>query len=87
MLTATRGDAKIVPSKPYATVLGRLLVAALLLTPLAAMLFPELNHRSGNAASGVTQGAAAARPVASGDCGRRLSEPELVPFVAKRSDR
>ena len=40
-----------VPPKPYVAVLGKLLAAAIILTPLVAMLFPELNHRSGNNAS------------------------------------
>ena len=61
MLTATRGGTSIVTSKPYTTVLGKLLVVALILTPLAAMLFPELKHRSGNHASPSVQAAPAAR--------------------------
>jgi hypothetical protein len=61
MLRATQGDARIVPSRPYVTVLGKLLVAAILLIPLVAMLFPELNHRSRNNASPSRQAAPAAR--------------------------
>ena len=79
MLTATRGDATMVPSKPYATVLGKLLVAAFLLTPLAAMLFPELNHRSGNNASPSRQAAPAARS--------SVKDPLSTPFSMKRSER
>ncbi len=79
MLTATRGDARIVPPRPYATVLGKLLVAALILTPLVAMLFPELKHRSGNRASASSQAAPAARQAA--------NDPLSTPFSLKRIGR
>jgi len=79
MLTVMRGDAKIVPSRPYVTVLGKLLVVAIILTPLAAMLFPELNHRSGNNASPSGQAAPAARS--------SVKDPVLNPFSVRRSDR
>jgi hypothetical protein len=79
MLTAIRGDAKIVPPKPYLTVLGKLLAAAIILTPLVAMLFPELNHRSGNNASPSGRAAPAARSSVKD----RLS----TPFSVKRSER
>jgi hypothetical protein len=80
MLTATRGDAQIVPSKPYGTVLSKLLVAALILTPLVAMVFPELKHRSGNHAPASTQAAPAARSAA--------KDPLSTPYSAmKRSYR
>ncbi len=79
MLTTTRGDVQIVPSRPYGTVLGKLLVVALILTPLVAMLFPELKHRSGNCASPSRQAAPAARSVA--------RDPLSTPFSLKRSDR
>ena len=73
MLTATRRDAQIVPSKPYATVLGKLLVVAFILTPLVAMLFPELKHRSGSDASPSRQAAPAARSAA--------KDPSRLPFL------
>jgi hypothetical protein len=79
MLTATRGDAETVPSKPYVTVLGKLLAAAFILTPLVAMLFPELNHRSGNHASPSGQAAPAARSP--------VKDPPLNPFSVRRTDR
>jgi hypothetical protein len=80
MLTAMRGDAPIVSSRPYATVLGELLVAALILTPLAAMLFPELKHCSGNDAAASVQAAPAAR--------RAVKDPLSTPFSSeKRIDR
>ena len=79
MLTMTRGDARIVPSRPYATVLGKLLVVAFILTPLVAMLFPELKHRSGNLASPSRQAAPAARPAA--------KDPLSTPFSFEKIDR
>jgi hypothetical protein len=79
MLTATRGDAQIVPSKPYATVLGKLLVVAFILTPLVAMLFPELKHRSGIDTSASRQAAPAARSAA--------KDPLSTPLSPKRIDR
>jgi hypothetical protein len=80
MLTATHGNAQIDPSKPYTTVLGKLLVAALILTPLVAMLFPELKHRSGNHAPASTQAAPAARSAA--------KDPLSTPYSSlKRIDR
>jgi hypothetical protein len=79
MLTATRGDTQIIPSKPYVTVLGKLLVAAIILTPLLAMLFPELNHRSGNNASKSVQAASAAPS--------SVNDVPLTPFSARRTDQ
>ena len=79
MPTATRGDAEMVPEKAYLTVLGKLLAAAIILTPLVAMLFPELNHRSGNHASPSGQAAPAARS--------SVKDPPLTPFSVTRSDR
>jgi hypothetical protein len=75
------------PTATPTVVLGKVLAAGIILTPLVAMLFPELNHRSGNTASRGTQAATAARAVVGGDSGRRLSDPRLVPFSAQRSDR
>ena len=78
MPTAIRGDIGSVPPRSWTTVPGQLLAAAVILTPLVAMLFPELNHRSGNIPSKSRQAASATRsPVAS---------PELNPFAVKRSD-
>jgi hypothetical protein len=79
MLTATQGDAKIVPSRPYATVLGKLLVAAIIAAPLVAMLFPELNHRSGNNASQSKAAAPAARSA--------VKDSLVTPFSPQSSDR
>ena len=64
MLTVTQGDAQPVPTEPNSAILGKLLVAAILLAPLAVMLFPELNHRSGNNTPKVRQAAPAARSLA-----------------------
>ena len=79
MQTTTRGDTQTVPSKHYADVLAKLLVAAFILIPLVAMLFPELNHRSGNDASPSKQTAPAARP--------SVADPLSTPFSLSRSDR
>ena len=75
MLTAPHGDARIVPSKPYVTVLGKLLVVAFILTPLVAMLFPELKHRSGIETSASRQAAPAARSA--------VKDPLSTPFPLK----
>ena len=48
MQTAMQGDARERAVETLTTVLGKLLAAAIILTPLVAMLFPELNHCSGN---------------------------------------
>jgi hypothetical protein len=79
MQTTTRGDAQSVPPKPYGDVLAKLLVAAFILIPLAAMLFPELNHRLGSDASPRKQTAPAARP--------SVADPLSTPFSLSRSDR
>ena len=80
MLTATHGNANVIPSKPYATVLSRLLLTAFLVTPLAAMLFPGLKHCSGSNASAGERAAPAAR--------RTVKDPLSTPFSsAKRIDR
>ena len=47
-----------------AAVLGKALAVGILMTPPALMLFSELNHRSGNTAFGVMQGATASRTAA-----------------------
>jgi hypothetical protein len=75
------------PTATPTVVLGKVLAAGIILTPLVVMLFPELNHRSGSKAAGGTQAAMAARAVVGGDSGRRLSDPRLVPCAAQRSDR
>jgi hypothetical protein len=79
MLTATHGEGPIGPSRPYAAVLAKLLVAALILTPLVAMLFPELKHRSGNRASASAPAAAAARQAA--------KDPLSIRFSPQRIER
>jgi hypothetical protein len=56
MSTAKRCDAAACRPETYATVLGKLLAAAIIVTPLVAMLFPELNHRSGNNATSSRRG-------------------------------
>ena len=51
MPTAKRCDAATRRPEAYATLLGKLLAAAIIVTPLLAMSFPELNQRSGNSAT------------------------------------
>ena len=60
----------------YAAALGKLLAVGIILVPLVMLLFPELNHRSGNASHG-RQDAAAARAPA--------SDPVLIPEPFGRS--
>jgi hypothetical protein len=79
MLTATHGDAQMVPSRAYTAVLGKLLVVALILVPLAAMLFLEPRHRSGNTATASIEAAPAARSA--------VKDPLATPFSAKRMNR
>ena len=78
MSTAMREDADNVTSRPWITVFGKLLAAAVILTPLVAMLFPELNHCSGNTPSESRRGESTGRP--------RVAQPALCPFSVKRSD-
>lgn len=78
MPTAMRGDGENVPPRDWTTVPGRLLAAAIIVTPLVAMLFPELNHRSGNTPSKNRQAASAARSV--------VPDRPLNPFTVTRSD-
>jgi hypothetical protein len=54
------------PTATPTVVLGKALAAGIILTPLVMMLFPELNHRSGNRASGGTQAATAILAVNAG---------------------
>jgi len=56
MPTAKRCDAATFRPEAYATLLGKLLAAAIIVTPLVAMSFPELNHRSGNNAASRRRG-------------------------------
>ncbi len=51
MSTVARTGAAIVRPKRIAPAVGKLLAAAIILTPLVMMLFPELNHCSGNNAA------------------------------------
>jgi len=78
MSTAMRGDVESVTHRPWMTVLGKLLAAAIIVTPLVAMLFPELNHCSGNTPSKSRQPASAARSSVTG--------PSLSSFSVRRSD-
>jgi hypothetical protein len=78
MPTAIRGDIENAPPRSLTTILGQLLAAALILTPLVAMLVPELKQRSGSTPSEGRQAAAAIPSVAA---------PQLNPFVVKRSDQ
>jgi hypothetical protein len=78
MQTARQWDAKKQHLETYATVLGKLLAVGLILAPLAMMLFPELNHRSGNT-SGGRQDTPATRSL--------TSEPSLVPEPFSRNDK
>ena len=48
MPTAKRCHAAMRRPEAYATLLGKLLATAIIVTPLVAMSFPELNHRSVN---------------------------------------
>ena len=57
MPTAKRCDAATRRPEAYATLLGKLLAAAIIVTPLLAMSFPELNQRSGNSATSRRRGA------------------------------
>jgi hypothetical protein len=77
--TMSQEGAEIAPSRSYVTLLGKLLLAALLLTPLVAMLFPELNHRSGKDASPSGRAAAAAQS--------SIKDPLQTPFSVRRLDR
>ncbi len=61
MATAIQRKAQIDPSRICTALLGKLLVAALILVPLAAMLFLEPRHRSGSTATASTAAAPAAR--------------------------
>jgi hypothetical protein len=79
MLTAMHGDAQLVPSRVYSAVLGKLLVVALILVPLAAMLFLEPRHRSGKTATPSSEAAPAARSA--------VKDPLAIPSFAKRIDR
>jgi hypothetical protein len=56
MPTAKRCHAARFQPEAYATALGKLLAAAIIVTPLVAMSFPELNHRSGNNAASRRRG-------------------------------
>jgi hypothetical protein len=78
MPTAMREDSCSATAEPWTTVLGKLSAVAVILTPLVAMLFPELNQRSENTPS-------KNRPVASST--RSISaDASLNPFSVKRID-
>jgi hypothetical protein len=79
MQTANPWNAARVRPERYAAFLGKLLAVAIILTPLVAMLFPELNHRSGNNSPNGRQEAPAVPSLVSG--------PVLNPVAFKRSDR
>jgi hypothetical protein len=51
MSTAKRCDAGTSRPETCVTALGKLLAAAIIVVPLLALLFPELNHRSGSGAA------------------------------------
>jgi hypothetical protein len=55
MSTARLGSATLFRPERLAPALGKLLAVAIILTPLVAMLFPELNHRSGSTPPSGTQ--------------------------------
>lgn len=78
MSTAMRGNVKSFQPRTWTTVLGKLLAAAVILTPLVAMLLPELNHCSGNTPSKSRQPASATRSSVTG--------PSLSSFSVRRSD-
>jgi hypothetical protein len=66
MPTTMPGTAAAVRASTFTDVLGKVLAVGILLTPLVMMLFPELNHRSGNVPSGGKQRATAVQTVAGG---------------------
>ena len=78
MPTVMRGDTESTSPRLWTTVLGKLLAAAIIVTPLAAMLFPGLNHCSGNTPSKSRQPASATRSSVTG--------PSLSSFSVRRSD-
>ena len=52
MQTAKQWDAAKHWPDSYAAALGKLLAVGIILAPLVMLLFPELNHRSGNTSRG-----------------------------------
>ena len=79
MLTAAQGTSEIAAPKRFAPALSKLLTAAIILVPLAAMLFPELNHRSGNRAANGLQNASTVQSSA--------AKPLLVPCTVRGTGR
>ena len=79
MQTAKQWNAAEIRPDGYAAFLGKLLAVAIILTPLVAMLFPELNHRSRNTSPSGTQDAPVVRSL--------ISEPMPYPVAPKKSDR
>jgi len=78
MSTVMREDVESVTPRALTAVLGKVLAAAIILTPLVAMLFPELKHCSGNTPSKSRQPASAARSSVGG--------PSLNSLSIRRSD-
>ena len=52
MQTAKQWGAAENRPEAYAAALGKLLAIGIILVPLVMLLFPELNHRSGNTSRG-----------------------------------
>ena len=75
MSDAQRLPAAVLRPESYATALGKLLAAAIIVTPLAAMLFPQLNPRWGNTAvssrrAGATAGLSGSTRITGGQATR-----------------
>jgi hypothetical protein len=79
MQTANPWNAATIRPEGYAAFLGKLLAVAIILAPLVAMLFPELNHRSGNTPLSGTPDAPTVRSL--------VSDPMPNPVAFKKSDR
>lgn len=71
------GTAQIRPDS-YAAALGKLLAIGIILAPVVMLLFPELNHRSGNTSHG-RQDVSTVRSL--------TSDPALTPESFSRSDK
>jgi hypothetical protein len=87
MFDAKRCDAAGRRPESYATVLGKLLAAAIIVTPLVAMLFPELNHRSGNTAIGRRRGSACCGAAVPADCAGGTPAPQVTLGALPRGGR
>jgi hypothetical protein len=78
MPTAKPCDTATLGPEGRLTVLAKLLAGAIIVTPLAMMIFPELSNRLGNNAVHGRQNAPAVQT--------RAADRALVPFAVKRTD-